>query len=246
MTFKEVDYQKHVVIGSPLVGWKMDANEGMQWLENSHEIIERFPNVKYFAALELDHRGIEPFAPLIDALKSIGGEYWTYTINDFEEVVDHNNRWIRIETGRNLVREYAQRKKRMINGVLHMLPCDAILYLDSDVIINAQALEKMLEVDRHMVGIDVPAYCLHGHTVNLEPRIEEHWTTAGCLLVNAPACWDLPWYHRIDLGLSDDPTFQHLGERLYGQTWVRKDMVVDHVGRLTSVEHRGIPRRVLP
>lgn len=246
MTFREIDYNKNIVIGSPLVGWKMDHGEGLQWLENNNEIRERFPNVKYFAALELDHRGLEPFSHLIDQLNSINGEYWTYTINDFEEVVDFNNRWIRIETGRNLVREYAQRGKIMIDGIAHIRQFDGILYVDSDIIINAQALEKLLEVDYHMVGINVPAYSLNGRVINIEPKIEEHWTTAGCLLVNAPVCWDLPWYHRVDLGLSDDPTFQYLGERLYGQTWVRKDMSIDHVGRLTPVEHRGIPRRVLP
>jgi len=244
--FKEIDRNKNFVIGTPLVPWKVEMNEHDAWLQNSEFIIQTFPNVKYFAALELDHRGMEPYLSLVERLKDMGADYWTYTINDFEATVDSNNRWIRIETGRNLVREYAQRGKRSAdlssNQIIHN---EAILYLDSDVIMRPEVIEGMFEVDRAMVGVDVPAYNLSGELVNAHPRIEEHWTTAGALLVNAPACWDLPWYHNIHMGLSDDPTFQYLGARLYGQTWVRKDLHVDHIGRLIGVEHRGIPQRVI-
>lgn len=242
--FKDADMNKRFVIGTPLVPWKVEMNEHDAWLRNSEFIKQTFPNVQYFAALELDHRGIEPYKPFIETLKQIGADYWTYSINDFEEVVDSNNRWIRIETGRNLVREYAQRGKKINDGnaVEHY---EAILYLDSDIVMRPEVIQAMFEVDREMVGIHVPAYNLSGFLINSHPRIEEHWTTAGALLVNAPACWDLPWYHNIHMGLSDDPTFQYLGARLYGQTWVRKDFHVDHIGRLSAVEHRDIPRRVI-
>lgn len=242
--FKEIDFNKHFVIGTPLVPWKVEQNEHDAWLTNNEDIRSTFPNVKYFAALELDHRGIEPYEEFIKKLKEIDADYWTYSINDFEEVVNSNNRWIRIETGRNLIREYAQRGKNT-NGSSEIIPYDAILYLDSDIIMYPKAIEGMFEVDRAMVGVDVPAYGLRGSLVNSIPRIEEHWTTAGALLVNSPACWDLPWYHNIHMGLSDDPTFQYLGARLYGQTWVRKDINVFHIGKLIPVEHREIPRRVI-
>jgi hypothetical protein len=84
--FKEIDYNKHFVIGTPLVGWKADMGEEMEWLENSKQIIEKFPNAKFFTALELDSRGLEPFARVIDALKEINGDFWTYTINDMESL----------------------------------------------------------------------------------------------------------------------------------------------------------------
>ena len=254
--FKEADMNKRFVIGTPLVPWKVEMNEHDAWLTHNEAIREKFPNVQFFAALELDHRGIDFYKPFIEVLKGIGADYWTYTINDFEEVVDSNNRWIRIETGRNLVREYAQRGKKVISNPQtqrEAFPIDtdtinhyeAILYVDSDIVMNSQAIQAMFEVDRAMVGINVPAYNLSGFPINTHPKIEEHWTTAGALLVNAPACWDLPWYHNIHMGLSDDPTFQYLGARLYGQTWVRKDLHVDHIGRLSGLEYRGIPRRVI-
>ena len=60
-----IDYQKHFVIGTPLVGWKCDRNEHMTWLKHRNEIKEQFPNVTFFAVLELDHRGLEPFHEII-------------------------------------------------------------------------------------------------------------------------------------------------------------------------------------
>lgn len=262
--FKPIDHQKHFVIGTPLVAWKCDAGEHMNWLANHKEIMNRFPNVKWFTALELDARGIEPFSEVINCLKEVNGDYWTYSINDMQPKVTSSNRWIRIETGRNLIREFAQRVRitsghhwgedctELNYGVVNYT---AILYVDSDIELTADVVEKMLEIDRPIVGVDVPSYCLTGKTINESPRVEEHWTTAGCMLVNAPAFYDLPWYHNAYLNLSDDPTFQSMAERLlrregisnldttYGMTWVRKDIQALHKGRMVPVEDRKIEDR---
>jgi hypothetical protein len=94
-----------------------------------------------------------------------------------------------------------------------------------------------------MVSADVPIYGLTGPVVNEIPRIEEHWNTAGLLLVNAPQYYDLPWYSNRYLNLSDDPTFQHLAKRLYGSfTWVRKDIQARHEP-VSPVEQRNIAPR---
>jgi hypothetical protein len=263
---KPIDHNKHFVIGTPLVGWKCDAKEHLEWLKNKKEITDRFPNVKWFSAFELDQRGLEPFKDVIEELKEVDGDYWTYSINDMQTSVTSGNRWIRIETGRNLIREFAQRYRitsghhwgedctEMNYGVTNY---SAILYVDSDISITADVIEKMLEVDRPLVGADVPSYGLSGNIVMDSPRIEEHWTTAGCLLVNAPAFYDLPWYHNSYLNLSDDPTFQSMAERLlrregvnnldtpYGMTWVRKDVQALHHGNLVPVEQRNISNRII-
>ena len=259
--FKDIDYNKHYVIGTPLVGWKCDREEDTAWISQSVEIIKRFPNTMFFAALELDHRGLEPFHRVIGALQQVGGVYWTYTINDMEHEVNSMNRWIRIETGRNLVREFAQRK-RAISGNHWGEPTpqtvvnyDAVLYVDSDVILTPDIIAAMFEVDRPLVGVHVPAYGLHGPVVNGDSRLQEHWTTAGLLLVNSPAYYDLPWHHNSYFNLSDDPTFQNLASRLpertpegkllepYGMTWVRRDIQAQHMGMLAKVENRNIPNR---
>ena len=115
----------------------------------------------------------------------------------------------------------------------------------------------MFEVDHPIVSADVPAYGLKGKAVSDNPRIEEHWNTAGMLLVNSPAFYDLPWSHNSYLNLSDDPTFQSMAERLlrregvhnldtpYGMTWVRKDIAAHHKGQLTPVEDRQIQDRLV-
>jgi hypothetical protein len=263
---KEIDYQKHFVIGTPLVGWKCDSFEHMSWIEDRHAIMSKFPNAKWFAAFELDNRGIEPFADVINALREVNGDYWTYSINDMESKVTSSNRWIRIETGRNLIREFAQRY-RVTSGHhwgedcteenIGVVNYQAVLYVDSDISLNAEIVEKMLEVDRPLVGVNVPQYGLQGKIISANPPIQEHWTTAGALLVNAPAFYDLPWYHNSYLNLSDDPTFQSMAERLlrregvhnldttYGMTWVRKDVDANHKGKLLAVEDRNISDRVL-
>ena len=97
---REVDFQMHFVIATPLVGWKCDAKEHLNWMVDRAEIMRKFPNVKWFSAFELDNRGIEPFREVIDALKEVNGDYWTYSINDMNTQVTSGNRWIRIETGR--------------------------------------------------------------------------------------------------------------------------------------------------
>lgn len=263
---KPIDYEKHFVIGTPLVGWKCDSKEHLTWLKDKAEIARRFPNVKWFSAFELDHRGLEPFKDVIDALKEVNGDYWTYSINDMQSTVTSSNRWIRIETGRNLIREFAQRH-RITSGHHWGEDCtelnygvanySAILYVDSDMHIDANIVEKMLEVNRPLVGVDVPSYNLSGPIVSNNPKIEEHWTTAGALLVNAPAFYDLPWFHNAYLNLSDDPSFQSMAERLkrregvenlestYGMTWVRKDIQAKHEGKLVAVEERKIADRVI-
>lgn len=228
---KPIDYQKRFVIGTPLVGWKCDRGEHLTWLKHRNEIKERFPNATFFAALELDQRGLEPFQEVITVMD---GVHWTYTLNDYEPTVTSENRWIRIETGRNLVREYAQRG--------HF---DAVLYVDSDINLTVEMIEKMFEVDHPLVGVNVPEYVQHGEVVNDNPPIQQHWTTAGMLLVNSPAYYDLPWSHHLPMKLSDDPTFQRLAERLdYGMTWVRKDINAHHEGQLIAVENRRIPNRL--
>jgi len=263
---KPVDYEKHFVIGTPLVAWKCDRSEHMTWIEDRINIIQKFPNAKWFAAFELDERGLEPFNSVIAALKEVNGDYWTYTINDMQPKVTSYNRWIRIETGRNLIREFAQRARitaghhwgedctELNQGVINY---QAVLYVDSDTTLNATIVEKLLEVDRPLVGVNVPDYGLSGKVISQDPPIQEHWTTAGMLLVNSPAFYDLPWYHNAYLNLSDDPTFQSLAERLpqrdaqnnlsepFGMTWVRKDIHSAHKGQLIPVEARQIKDRLV-
>lgn len=262
--FKEIDYHKPFVIGTPLVPWKVHRNEHMAWLSDLDKIREKFPNVVFFTALEIDNHGLDSYGYFIDQLHELDIKYWVYYINDGEPEVTSSNRWIRIETGRNLIREFAQRNRIMVGhhwgedasaANAEAKNVEAILYADSDMIISLEIVEKLLEVDHPIVSVDVPAYGLRGKVVNASPRIEEHWNTAGVLLVNSPAYYDLVWSHNSYLNLSDDPTFQSHAVRMlrregvenldttYGETWVRKDIQAQHIGQLVPVEQRNIPSR---
>lgn len=252
--FKKINYDLNFVIGTPLVPWKVERNEHNAWIEYAKEIKKSFPNANFFAALELDHRTVEEaYGDFLQELSSIDAEYWTYSLNDNQERVTYDNRWIRIEMGRNLIREFAQRSRAVAEpnwgqgaDQTGYINHDAILYVDSDMVVNVEIIEKLMEVDRPVVSINVPAYGLKGKVVNKSPRIEEHWNTAGMLWVNSPYFYDLPWYHNNFMNLSDDPTFQYLLDRLYGQTWVRKDINAMHKGQLVPVEERNISDRILP
>jgi hypothetical protein len=259
--FREVDHNMPFVIGSPLVGWKCERGEGLSWLRNAVEVKEMFPRAQFFAALETDAKGLEPYQELLELLKEVNGTWWTYSLNDNESKVTSYNRWIRIEMGRNLVREYAQRGRLMSGNHWgeetpqeDAVNFEAIFYIDSDMVLEADHISKLMEVDHPMVGLNVPAYCLTGKVINEEPLIEEHWNTAGSLWVNSPAYYELVWQHNSYMNLSDDPATQYAMERLkmhesedtWGQTWVRKDVSVEHeVPSLVSIEDRDVPDREL-
>ena len=51
------------------------------------------------------------FKPFIERLESIGGEYWTFMLDDGRTSVDMQNRWRHIVFGQNVIFEYAQANK---------------------------------------------------------------------------------------------------------------------------------------
>jgi hypothetical protein len=244
---KSVNYSERLLIATTLVKWKCIANEHLQWLENIKEIKEKFENVEFFVSLELDADGLEPFKDLIKIIKDNGGQYWTYSINDNEKTVGSQNRWIRIETGRNLIREYAQRDTWQQNSSEQHLPpnikYDSILFVDSDMNLNVEIIEKLLEVDHYAVGAFVPGYNLRGRVINSDPKIQEGGATIATLLVRSPQYFDLVFHHNSYLKINDDFTLQKTLERLHGPIWVRRDVVSMHKGRILPVEDRNIEDR---
>jgi hypothetical protein len=232
--FKDIDYNINLVVGTPLVGWKCKKGEHLSWLTNAKEIKSKFPNITFFSSFEVDSEGLEPFTEVISKLKECGGLHWEYYINDGEFQATAKNRLIRIETGRNLIKDYSER-----------ISAAAVLFVDSDMILTLEIVEKLLEVDRPLVSVDCKSYGLKGKVVSQDPKIEEHWNTAGVLLVNYPAFHDISWSHNPSKKLSDDPAYQYHAERLgWGMTWVRKDIEIKHSANLVAVEQRNIgPRK---
>ena len=247
--FKPVDYNINLLIATTIVGWKCKSNEHLEWLKERKDIKNTFPNVEFFASLELDKSELDPFMDVLRALGDVGGSYWTYSINDHIKQVGSQNRWIRIETGRNLIREYAQRETWSENDISHnmepKIKYDAILFVDSDIILTKDIVKGLLEVDNQVVGAKVPGYNLTGEKIEGYDNLQYGGATIATMLFNAPSYFTIPFHHNSYLKINDDFSMQDLVNKLVGPIVVRKDIVAKHKGRLMPVEHRQVPDRML-
>lgn len=223
-----------LLIGTTMVAWKCEKNEHLDWLKNRKEIIKRFPGTKFFASLETDKRGIDPFLDVLRALGEVNGEYWTYQINDHVKKVGSQNRWIRMETGRNLIREFAQRETWLQDASEQHLPpvitYDAIVFIDSDIELTVQMLEAMASAEENIVSLNFPYY--GGPSV------------AG-MMIKAPLYFDLPFYHNSYEKINDDFKFQKEAENKFEKVKILDNIVVETLNAKTPVESRQIPDRML-
>ena len=234
---------KELVIGTTVPPFKAVDNEDVQWLEGAEQIAQHafgigFSKVTFFVAIELDARGPGLFTPLIHLMneleKAVSGVecvQWKFAIDDGADVIGASNRLVRICTGRNLIHEYAMRS----DNVTH------ILFVDSDLIIPTDSVPKLLEMNYPIAGGDVPSYCLGGPVrEEYSFPVQEHWNTAGFLLVSRDVFRKVRWRHDIyDQGATDDPCFAlDVVEAGFGPTHVRKDLIGIHKP-LKPLEGRG-------
>lgn len=247
--FKQVNYGSKILIATTVVGWKCKRNEHLNWLQNRKDIKSMFPNSSFFCSLEIDQSGLDPFMDILRALGEVGGEYWTYYINDHIKKVGSQNRWIRIETGRNLIREYAQRntwsEKNEEQTLGPKIEYDAILFVDSDIVLTIDIIEKLLEVDNYAVGATVHGYDLKGDDIEEFSNLQKGGSTIATLLINSPAYFYLPFHHNSYMKINDDFTLQDTLIKQFGPIIVRKDAVSVHHGTLVNVENREIEDRKL-
>lgn len=229
-----------IIVATTTAPHKIDGSElsWLTWIERFRaQAGTRGHDLRVFAALELDARGLAPFERLIGAIKSALGEYWTYHFDDGATRIDSGNRLARICEGRNMCIEYAQRNR----------PGDFLLYLDTDVIPDGDTIDKLLAVTDlgyRQVGGEVPSYVLGGERVTgVElPLVERSYNTAGYLMVHRDVYRRLRWRWDWDAGLTDDPCWFADARDFLGVPCVVR---VDCVGRhqpevLVPIEHRGM------
>lgn len=203
------------------------------WLVNAEELIQASPEpVHYFAAIEVDARGIEPFAPLIARLEEIGGSYWTFSLDDGRTSVTTANRLRHITMGQNLVSDFCTTP-----GISHLL------FMAADCMPPFDVIPKLLEVDHPLVGGEVTTYCLKGPKVD-HPKhldVENHMATAAFIFIDRSVFKRLRWRWDAEEGMSDDPAYHHDAKTLLGiDTWVRKDCVGKHYPEcIPGIEERG-------
>ena len=247
-----------ILVGTTMAPYKADDLAGVtSWIENALELSEdanaNGHQLKWFVALELDGRGMKPYAALLALLANLPHEVWTFELNTGALKISSDERLSRICTGRNLVTEYAMRQK----------DADWLFYCDSDLCPDEKTFTKLLDVNWPVVGGDVPGYCLSGPDVKTrrswtmgddgrilwqdEPDavppfpyiVQEHWNTAGYLLVHRSVYQQIRWRHNPGTNLTDDPAWAESVLRTIGiKTLVRKDCPGRHDG-LVGVELRG-------
>ncbi len=131
-----------VIVGTTLTTFAMaDPHAWGSWLRNAERqqamAAEAGHDLRHFAAVETDARGIEPFADLVNAIDSLGGEWWTYSLDDGRTKVDMGgSRWRHITMGQNIVTEYCQSRPDV----------DWLLFLAADCAAPSDIVPRMLEM----------------------------------------------------------------------------------------------------
>ena len=228
-----------VIAATTLAAFVMDnPDTWAAWLYPAEQVIDDGQDVEWFAALEVDARGVEPFAPLLERFAELdlhaGREvchWWTYSLDDGRTEVTTGNRLRHITMGQNLATDYT-----LAAGGSHML------FLAADLEPPADAVPKLLEVDWPLVGGHVPTYCLDGPEVPGYPfPVKQHMATAAFVMIARPLLRFVRWRWDVDAGMSDDPCLHHDAAKFHGiETRVRHDVVGRHHPEcIGPVEGRG-------
>jgi hypothetical protein len=237
-----------IVVATTLAAFAMDDPDIWgSWLINAEQIIDSHTEVRYFAAIETDARGLEPFVPLLERMAEIDGYQWTFELDDGRTQVTTANRLRHITLGQNLATDYA-----LAAGASHLL------FLAADLEPPADCLTKLLEVDHPLVGGHVPTYCLDGPDWNTErgwhagrvgqmtqPKpgmdVRAHMASAAFVLIRRDLLRFVRWRWDLDAGMSDDPCLYHDALRFHAVAGlVRHDCVGrHHPESIPSIEQRG-------
>ncbi len=213
------------MLGGPDRTYMWDA-----WLRGAEAVQASVPvPVRYFVAIQLDSRGLEPFGALLDRLEAIGGEYWTYTLDDGRLSITQATRLRHITMGQNLCAEYATAV-----GASHFL------HLAADCQPPVAVLPRLLEVGLPMVAAACSTYCMAGPKVESGYPLEGPPITAVCVLITRELFKRIKWRYDPDLNMTDDPSYTHDAETLFKTTAVTRTdvLALHHPAAIGPVEER--------
>lgn len=207
-----------IVVGCTLPPFKMggDWHNWGAWLQNAEQVQASIDEpVVYFAALEVDARGLAPFEPLLDRLGELpDSDYWTWMLNDAVTVVGTSTRLRRICLGHNLVGTYA----------LEDAAASHVLFLASDTQAPDDVLPRLLELDVAAAACHIPTYCLDGPRSARFPQwdVRNHMESCACMLLRRDVINRIKWRSSGDDGTTDDPSMhmdlqEFLGESVYSR-----------------------------
>lgn len=205
------------------------------WLTNGEAIRASRPDVRFFAALEQDSRGIEEiYNRLLRRLdEDLDGDWWTFRYDDKATRITTQNRVRRINAGFNMAIEYA-----IAHGASHLLICSG------DTVLPADVLPKLLEVNADCVGAECPSYALTGpdvsHLYDGIP-VQDKLATVAAMLIERDAFRRVRFRNDPDVGMTDDPAYRHDLHELGMVQVVRTDVIARHYPEiLVPLEDRGL------
>jgi hypothetical protein len=218
-----------VVVGGTLCAYAMldPARPWLwgAWLHNAEEMIRTSPfDVEFHTSIQVDARGIEPFAPLLRRLYEIGGTHWTFSLDDGRIRVTGENRGRHICTGINLTVEYATSV-----GATHWLRLEADTEAPPDVI------PRLLEVGNGLAAAACSTYFTYDNpdywarAPQYDFPVVEGPMAAVCLLVEREVFKRLKWRWDPDEQTTDDPSYTQDAKDFFGvPTLTRLDCVASH------------------
>lgn len=234
----------YVVVGTTCPAYVMDQPDTWgSWLRNAEDMVEAHPKTSFFAALEVDSRGLEPFRPLLDRFdelrtKGVKVEQFVFMLDDGAKEITTANRLRRITTGQNLTNDYCR-----------SVGADWLLFMAADCAAPADAIPELLKLDHPLVGGHVSTYVLDGPPVakyhdEYGDLIREHMATAAFVMLARSIFNAISWRWDGDTGMSDDPCLHYDAEKLLGvPTYVHHGVVGRHYPEsIPAIEHRGHDR----
>lgn len=248
--------RKKIVVGTTLPTMAMgDVDAWSSWLKHAERqqlmAAECGYELRHFAAIQVDARGIEPFAPLLERLAELGGEHWVYSLDDGRTSIGMTNRWRHITVGQNLVTEYCQSDAAV----------DWLLFLAADCAAPSDIVPRMLEMKHPLCAPYISTYGLRGTRVaaplawvnggasfeDYPWPVEECMASAAAIFIARSVFRRIRWRWDLDDGMSDDPCFHHDAQKLLGMpTFVRMDVLARHYPEAVGdYESRGYDTAVV-
>lgn len=228
-----------IVVGTTIASFAMSEPDAWSsWLKHAERqqaiAADAGHDLRHFAAIQVDARGIEPFADLCQAITDLGGEWWTYSLDDGRTKVDMTNRWRHITVGQNLVVDYCQARP----------DCTHLLFLAADCAAPSDIVPRMLEMDHPLVAPFISTYGLRGPVVEetfdrdgktfttgarYPFHVEDSMASAAALFIARDVFRRIRFRWDLDAQMSDDPCFHHDAKTLLGiPTYVRHDVLARH------------------
>jgi hypothetical protein len=193
-------------------------------------------DLEHFAAIEVDGRGLDPFAELLAELNRLDGHWWTYSLDDGRTEVDMGgSRWRHITVGQNLVTDRCQSDP----------DAEWLLFLAADCAAPSDIVPRMVEMRHPIVAPYITTYGLRGPKAEVpygvppdyravssypvEWGVEDAMASAAAIMIHRSVFRVVRWRWDLDTKMSDDPCFHLDARRCAGiPTHVRHDVLAKH------------------